>query len=122
MECGCPSEVDAAPGFVYVQRSYDDKYDASAFCGYDTANKAIIASFRGTASLTNWKANLKFAKAAATTGMGTACDHPYPQSVRVHQGFYDTYSSVAPEIVSTVVHLTKEYPDFQVYVTGHSMG
>jgi hypothetical protein len=122
MECGCPSEVDAAPGFVYVQRSYNEKYDASAFCGYDKAKKSIVASFRGTASLTNWKANLKFAKGAAAKSMGTTCNHPYPQGAKVHKGFYDTYSSVTLEIVSKVVHLTNEYPNFQVYVTGHSMG
>lgn len=122
MECGCHIEVDAVSGFVKIQRSYNEYYDASAFCGYDKANKAIIVAFRGTASLTNWKANMKFAKATLDAGIVTRCEHPYPKGVKVHKGFYDTYASVAPEVVSGILHLVKKYPDFQVYVTGHSMG
>lgn len=121
-ECGCPSKIAAAPDFIYVARSYDAHYDASAFCGYDSDRKAIIASFRGTASITNWKANLRVLKGAATRCIGLKEANRYPSGVRVHKGFYDTYAAVESKITAEVVQLAKKYPDFQVYVTGHSMG
>lgn len=118
LECLRHQKAVVVPNFVYVQRAYNKKYDASAFCGFDRSAKAIVVSFRGTASLTNWKANLF----ALHTTPKRDSRIKFPPGIRVHQGFFDTYASVASDIVKAAVQLSKDHPDFQVYVTGHSMG
>ncbi|KAL1925067.1 uncharacterized protein VTP21DRAFT_4721 [Calcarisporiella thermophila] len=45
-----------------------------------------------------------------------------PSKGRVHQGFLNSYRSVAREILSSVTKQVETYPDYEVEVIGHSLG
>lgn len=114
LQCGCPSEAAPVDNFVYTVRSYNKKTDASAFCGYDPDRRVILAAFRGTVSVTNWKANFN--------GKTVRDVDLFPKGVGVHSGFYKTYQSIKNEVIAGVLTVREAHPDYAIHVTGHSMG
>ena len=118
LECGCASKQAKVPGFRYVVRVLSEKSDASAFCGYDDTRQLILAAFRGSASLKQWKSLLFIAK----NHQNLAPVEGYPPNVKVHTGFLLTYASIREKIIASVQKLKEDYPGYRVYLTGHSLG
>eukprot|EP00184_Porphyridium_aerugineum_P003752 CAMPEP_0184699366 /NCGR_PEP_ID=MMETSP0313-20130426/5661_1 /TAXON_ID=2792 /ORGANISM="Porphyridium aerugineum, Strain SAG 1380-2" /LENGTH=675 /DNA_ID=CAMNT_0027158441 /DNA_START=314 /DNA_END=2338 /DNA_ORIENTATION=+ len=116
-ECGCGTE---AMYMVYVGRYQHPKFDSKGFVGINHQAKYIVAAFRGTVSLKNWASNLKAAVIDANKQPGLY--EQFPSDVKIHMGFYRHYESIGPEMVKEVVNLFQQYPDYLVYVTGHSLG
>jgi len=92
---------------------YDPNTDTYGYAGY--TSDSIILSFRGTElnSILNWITDLKFAK---TT--------PYPNvdGAAVHQGFYEAYQSISPQVLNATSYLIAAFPQYPIVVTGHSLG
>ncbi|KNC78607.1 hypothetical protein SARC_08966 [Sphaeroforma arctica JP610] len=126
LECGCDPYLP--PNFTATLRATHKDYDSSAFVGLQAANgKAdgnehlnrnfIVASFRGTQSNTNWINNLKAIAISAK-------DEGYPDAkgVKFHLGFWRTFSSISDEVIKEITRLKMEHPDYDVVITGHSLG
>jgi len=88
----------------------DGVYGTYGYIG--TTENSIIIAFRGSESFENWLHDLDFFK---TT-------YPGFPGLEVHEGFLSAYQAVQPTILSYVSILRKKYPNFPVYVTGHSLG
>jgi hypothetical protein len=86
--------------------------DTTGFVSTDTTNKVIVVAFRGSRSIENWIANLDFAMEAVSFCSGC----------RVHSGFLESWREVQKGVVIAVRAAQAKYPDFNVVVTGHSLG
>lgn len=71
-----------------------------------------MVAFRGSVSVANWLTNLNIGLV------------PFPEcsGCLVHAGFYDSWSSVRPLIMSTLASAVEQHPEYSVVVTGHSLG
>jgi len=91
----------------------DKKSDTFGFVGYSSQLKQIVVSFRGTHNLRNWIVDLKFSKLTPFEN--------FP-NVSVHDGFYSAYQRLQPQVISAVDSLQAQFPDYNIIVTGHSLG
>ena len=74
--------------------------------------KRITVVFRGSESMLDWYYDLMIFK------------HKIKENISVHSGFYKqlTSNGVYEELLSNVKTILEEHPDFDIYVTGHSLG
>mmetsp|Transcript_11556 Transcript_11556/g.30482 ORF Transcript_11556/g.30482 Transcript_11556/m.30482 type:complete len:543 (+) Transcript_11556:73-1701(+) len=112
--CGCTEAVD--PGFEWLKININAEYDAKGMVGISHEQKEIIVAFRGTVSLKNWMSNLDFRRIPIED-----CQW-MPAGVKAHSGFHKTYRSVSDDIISTARKLHEQYPRYNVFCTGHSLG
>jgi hypothetical protein len=91
----------------------DPKDNFQGLVGYSTQYNAILIAFRGSMDMMNWIDNITFIKKRAYA--------EYP-TVKVHQGFFWVYRSVADQLIPQVKKLQEAHPDASVMVTGHSLG
>ncbi len=96
--------------------TYFVQYGATAstrgFIGYQPSINAIVVSYRGSEDINNWITDLS---ALFTTWPN--CD-----GCKVHSGFYAAEQSVISDVLAEVTRLNGMYPDYQILVTGHSLG
>jgi len=99
--------------FVPTGFPYDPKIDGYGFLGYHPVNKTIVVSFRGTTDLVNW-----------ITDLQSAIQVPYKNvtGAGVGKGFLKEWNDLLPQVVPAVQDLRKQYPDYAIWVTGHSLG
>jgi predicted lipase len=91
------------------------------------SNFQVIVAFRGTqpTSLKNWITDLDAAKLVKFfSPLHSPPKTPYRNiaGAEVHEGFYGAYMTVAPQVEAAVSELVRLYPNFPIYVTGHSLG
>ncbi|GMF80392.1 unnamed protein product [Aspergillus oryzae] len=72
-----------------------------------------VLSFRGSADLANWVANLNF-------GLEDASD--LCSGCEVHSGFWKAWSEIADTITSKVESALSDHSDYSLVLTGHSYG
>ncbi|ETI52202.1 hypothetical protein F443_04615 [Phytophthora nicotianae P1569] len=101
------------PSLEGVKVVEDAKDNFQGLVGYSQLYDALVVAFRGSMDVTNWLDNLTFLKRRAYA--------QYP-GVKVHQGFYWAYRSVATQVLDTLHKLRKEHPHASLMVTGHSLG
>jgi len=94
----------------------DSATNTFGFVGYNAGNNEIVCSFRGTvaSSLQDWIDDLSFSYAQGV--------YPDIPGAHVHSGFYGCYTALKNAAQSAVNALQAEYPDADVYYTGHSLG
>jgi|LauGreDrversion4_2_1035121.scaffolds.fasta_scaffold738577_1 predicted lipase len=83
------------------------------YAGYNPQRNEIVVSFRGSVDLVNWYDNFDFFQ------------NPYPggpQGAMIHIGFYNSYMSMSPEVISAVTKLVQDHPTATIVLTGHSLG
>ncbi|KAI9139946.1 Alpha/Beta hydrolase protein [Paraphysoderma sedebokerense] len=76
---------------------------------------AIVVSFRGSLSPTNFVTNLVRNLVPLRTNVGV-------QNLNVHLGYQNTFEAVRGLVIGEVRAALQENPNFKVYVTGHSLG
>ncbi|KAK9679087.1 hypothetical protein K7432_016423, partial [Basidiobolus ranarum] len=90
----------------------------AGYVGVDEEEKKIVVSLRGSMNVGNWFQNLQFAP----------LNYEYPNAssdTRVYFGFYGAYKSVKSSIregLEKAVSTLKDSSEFDVVVTGHSLG
>ncbi|CAH9087703.1 unnamed protein product [Cuscuta europaea] len=104
-------------GFDMIELIVDVHYCLQAFVGVDPNINAIVVAFRGsTSSIQNWVEDLYWKQ--------LDLNYPGMDDAMVHHGFYNCYND--SKIRSGVLNAVKEakmfYRDYQIMVTGHSMG
>ena len=96
-----------------LHRFIDNK-DSDLQCGVTISedNKRICVVFRGSESSKDWMHDLQITKHTIDNKKG----------IKVHLGFYKQLMSVYDELILSVNELVKKYPDYTIYITGHSLG
>ncbi|CDH53668.1 lipase [Lichtheimia corymbifera JMRC:FSU:9682] len=107
----CPY-CDAFDNIKLIKTFKTKKYDTNAMVVRDDERKEVVAVFRGTDSIRGWIADFTVLPVS----------YPPVKGAYVHKGFYATYMDVADEITSVVLDQAKKYPDYNIAVTGHSLG
>eukprot|EP00033_Pygsuia_biforma_P000300 GCRY01000367.1.p1 GENE.GCRY01000367.1~~GCRY01000367.1.p1 ORF type:complete len:280 (+),score=14.12 GCRY01000367.1:121-960(+) len=101
-------------GFKVFNTAYCQSNDLFAFSGVLESERKIFFSFRGTESWKNWVVNAKFSHL------------PYNETLIpggvVHDGFLKGYYSLKDQVLSDLHHLQQLHPEFEIVVTGHSLG
>jgi hypothetical protein len=94
--------------------AYESGQDIQGFVGADKSRNIIVIAFRGSKTLANWIANLKFARV----------DSPFKEcfNCHVHKGFLDDYNSIADDLFKAVNEIRAKTGIKRVLVTGHSLG
>ncbi len=94
--------------------AHESDADIQGFVGHDKSRQQIVVAFRGSKTLANWIANLKFARV----------DSPFKEceNCLVHKGFLDDYNSIAEELFTAVNEIRAKTGIARVLVTGHSLG
>lgn len=103
-----------AAGFTTTAILYDKRTDLQGYIGYLPSTKAIYVVFRGSSSLTNWLDDAEVIQTDYTTFPECDC--------KVHNGFYKSSTAVKPQVISGVRALIAKYPQYKVFVSGHSYG
>ncbi|CAD2213538.1 triacylglycerol lipase [Angomonas deanei] len=86
-----------------------------ALSAIDHKKRRIIIAFRGSTDFNNWLENLDFWQMAyPSSSCGEAC--------KVHRGFYGAFDSLAVNLTSDVLWLSRKYPRYSYFITGHSLG
>ncbi|KAI9489134.1 lipase [Zychaea mexicana] len=76
------------------------------------AQKAIYVAFRGTSSIRSFVVDVVF----------LPVDYPVAKGTKVHKGFLESYNSVRDDLIKTVLEQAGQYPDYEIAITGHSLG
>tara|TARA_Y100000816_G_C26105946_1_gene587759 strand:+ start:3762 stop:4712 length:951 start_codon:yes stop_codon:yes gene_type:complete len=97
----------------------DDETDLQVGVTLSEGKKRICIVFRGSESRSDWYYDFMIVK----TGLTMASKSKSP-TVNVHSGFLTqlTSNGVYQDLVSTITDLIKEHPDYEICVTGHSLG
>jgi hypothetical protein len=99
-------------GFNATLTIHDDHYGTYGFVGYLSSSTSIYVTYRGSEGWRNWMADLE------TTSM----DFPYCSGCKVHHGFYTALMNSFPSVLAEVKRLQKQFPNYVVKTTGHSLG
>jgi len=109
-----------------VHRFIDDAHtDVQAAVTVAEGKKRICVVFRGSESRSDWYYDLMlFKRRINCPGDSTGGGGGGGGSVSVHSGFHTqlTEGGTYDKIAESVRDLLTKYPDFAVYVTGHSLG
>ncbi len=104
---------------------YQFKSDISGLVVQDDTNKQIILVFKGTTSDEEWAidfdtAHTEYIPYTVTQGINTmdfTCE-----GCLVHTGFYEATKVFMDEAFQFMVEIHENLPDYEVFVTGHSLG
>lgn len=103
---------EESPEGSIVKFINDEETDLQAAITISHRHKRISVIFRGTESFSDWYYNLIIFKKWIL------------DKVYVHGGFYKqlTKNNAYDELASMLKSLLTEYPDYKIYVCGHSLG
>jgi len=112
----CVYCVNSTVGFQPLAIGFNSTTDNLVFYGVHHDSQEIVVSFRGTkpTSLLNWLTDLN----VFSSDMSFP---PYPTAM-VHKGFLEVYESHQSFLYPAVPNLMAQYPDYQVVLTGKSLG
>ncbi|KAI8911422.1 Alpha/Beta hydrolase protein [Entophlyctis helioformis] len=134
--CGRPCRGVTAGTRVLVSfPSNDDAHGVGAVAVND-ADKAIIVTFRGTATREDWIQNIKVGYIDDTwfeSDYGlVAYRNPaavsyvalkLPPDLKLHRGFYGEYDGIRERLQSALAKIANtDYPTYSVFFVGHSLG
>ena len=90
----------------------DPTTDIQVGIAVSKGKKRISVVFRGSESLSDWYYDFMVFK------------HKLKDDIYVHSGFYTqlTTNNVCDELIESIQSILCEHPDYDIYVTGHSLG
>ncbi|KAI9290651.1 alpha/beta-hydrolase, partial [Neoconidiobolus thromboides FSU 785] len=91
----------------------DGATETKGYIALNKDRKEIIISFRGSSNTQNWLLNAQIGKVSASFGRS---------SYNVHGGFKRATDALFPVVSSNLKSLLSSYPQYNVVVTGHSLG
>lgn len=97
----------------------------SSFIAVDHQQQTLYLTFRGTASIPDWINNfaaclVDYTPLVFSNGINAKlqkCDE-----CKIHRGFNSFVLQNGIEVVKEMIKLKKEFPDYHIVVTGHSLG
>jgi len=108
----CPTVTANTVTTIIVFANTGDA-DTTGFVARDDTTKSIVVSFRGSRSVRNFIADATFDK-VDVSNICAGCE--------VHEGFNNAYQDQAVAVRAAVQQQKTNNPDYQVVVTGHSLG
>ncbi|KAI8881421.1 alpha/beta-hydrolase [Backusella circina FSU 941] len=108
----CRHCLESIPNGVLEGTFHDRVYDIKGFVARSDHDKVIYLVFRGSASVTNYVADLVFLYDR----------YPGVSGAYVHQGFYTSYGGIRDKFKPIVERVKDEYPSYKIVITGHSLG
>lgn len=88
-------------------------------------NGSIVVSLRGSINYRDYLTDLD-TRTVEYKPLHPDAEHNFTQQectdCKVHKGFYERYSTIQHEVVSTVETLMEYFPGYRLVVTGHSLG
>ncbi|ODV88035.1 hypothetical protein CANARDRAFT_26195 [[Candida] arabinofermentans NRRL YB-2248] len=108
---------------IDVYNIWEDLVSGATFVNHDT--KEIVVVFKGTTSIEEWLVDFTFVgvdytpyvvQSDANTEEFT-CD-----DCKVHEGFFVSIKAFINDGLPAVEKLIKQYPEYKLKVTGHSLG
>jgi predicted lipase len=87
---------------------------ATGFVAIDNTKKQIVLSMRGSVSLSNWIADIKYFQ--------TDCAEYGGKNALCSIGFLGFWEQSRPEALKGIEQGFREHPDYQLVITGHSLG
>ncbi|KAI8147826.1 catalysis At the Interface: the anatomy of A conformational change in A triglyceride lipase [Fennellomyces sp. T-0311] len=108
----CPN-CNRTAHMTIVKTFKTSTFDTNAMVVRDDDLKRIIGVFRGSVSAKNFQADIDQVFTRYPIAGGLAY---------VHRGFYQSYNEVADEIIAVIDAQLKQYPDYFLATTGHSLG
>jgi len=112
------SDCNTQTSTFKLSASYkNDSTAAFGYVGVDSTNKRVLAAFKGTNETVDWISDIS----------GFIMNDPcYVKGVYIglaHAGFCSYYNSlVYGGLTDKIVSLAKQYPSYQIFITGHSLG
>nr|CDX09915.1 lipase [Yarrowia phangngaensis] len=122
----CGLQCAKFPDVELIQEFRDPAliFDVSGYLAVDHGSKQIYLVVRGTHSLEDVITDLRIKQApftpfdmAANISSTDTCDN-----CLVHNGFIESYNNTYKQIGSKVDAVIKQYPDYEIVVSGHSLG
>lgn len=83
------------------------------YVGIDTVQSNIVVALRGSGSVRNWIADVNIFLSSCSDLV---------EDCKVHAGFKKAWDNIADETISLVRSARDANPDYQIVVTGHSLG
>jgi len=111
---------DIQTGFTVTNTFYAESTDAFGYVGRNDANKYIIVGFKGTNpdDIIDWIDDLE-----SLESYNTPCNLGKGITFNVSVGFCGYYLSLqALGLASAVITQVTQYPSYELYVVGHSLG
>ena len=108
----CGNACKLTPGVTKVTRVSNTLAATFGIVAYNAQTNMIVCSFRGSANINNWIANIDFLQT------------PYKQvaGAQVHRGFFGAYQGMSSQVIGAVRSLLAEHPNASLLFTGHSLG
>ncbi|KAF8535882.1 Alpha/Beta hydrolase protein, partial [Trichophaea hybrida] len=107
----CPS-VSSAATVMLGEFESPGMTDIAGYIAADTTNKLIVVSFRGSSSFLNWITDLQV----------NLIDTDICSGCQAHLGFWGSWIEAQSEVLRAVTNGFGVYPNYQLVVTGHSLG
>lgn len=104
---------DKSPGGTIINFFSDPVSDIQVGITKSDTNKRITIIFRGSESFTDWIYDFKIKKESVID-----------DNIKVHKGMYDQLhdNNVFDKLIETIKNLILEYKDYNIIITGHSLG
>ena len=102
--------VNYAPNGKVEKFIENKKTDFQAAITVSKNRKRLCVVFRGTDSFKDWMFDLRISKVKLNDGS------------HVHKGFYKQLKKEIIKLDTCLLDLLKKYPDYEVIITGHSLG
>lgn len=122
----CGLQCARFPNVELIQEFHDPAlvFDVSGYLAVDHASKQIYLVIRGTHSLEDIITDIRIMQAplthfdlAANVSATATCE-----DCLVHNGFIQSYNNTFNQIGPKLDSVITQYPDYQIAVTGHSLG
>ncbi|KAH6719651.1 lipase [Leptodontidium sp. MPI-SDFR-AT-0119] len=114
ISCGssaCPAvAANSVTNYAYLGF---DQSQVEGYVGIDSANKAIVISYKGSKSFANFVADLLVPKESCSD-LVSGC--------KLHQGFSYAWGDVKSNTMAAVKKAKAAYPSYTIVLTGHSLG
>ncbi|CAG8478605.1 7941_t:CDS:2, partial [Dentiscutata heterogama] len=96
--------------------------DAYAVITRNTKYKEIVVTFRGTADFGNTVKDIEVVQCPYGFESITIPTNSKPGGALVHLGFYTAFLTFQQQLRDVISESIKQYPDYNIVVTGHSLG
>lgn len=118
-------------GHILVLKTFNYEGWGTLGSGYyalDDKHQRILLVFRGTASNSDWFSNVNAVPVKYDPMVNSESLKKRKtklikcEGCLVHRGFYNFLKNICAEIVLEVLMIKDKYPDYQLVVSGHSLG
>lgn len=111
-----------------LEHQHSHRYTNRGYLAVDHAKKRLVLAFCGSKTWIDWILDVSFSKTvfhpenshSASTAIHRK--HCGRNQCRIHLGFHTSIKSLFPSFHSEVDRLLDQYPDYKIWVTGHSLG